>query len=296
MTTAITLGTTVSKPLMSGFPSEKHFRPAPSGGTFRLTASGPLGHTYIARLARSPEEVQAAQALPLRVFSHDFHQGLTDAFATGWCADPFDMAGDHLIVEDVSSCELIATYRLKAGARTAVNGGFHSARQFDLTSLAPLYRQLIEIGGACVAQHHRISIVVQLLWRGIAFYAQALGARYLFGRTCLGVSDPRLGASLYSQLCPTYLAPGPLQTQPLPGCSCPLDELPSGAAEVPRLLAAYLSLGAFICGPPAIDRQLGTLDFLTVLDLQNLSPNAGGRSSDPLTNFIPSLMALFNCH
>ena len=42
------------------------------------------------------------------------------------------------------------------------------------------------------------------------------------------------------------------------------------AAQPPKLLRAYLSIGAKICGPPAIDREFGTIDFLTLLDLQAL--------------------------
>jgi putative hemolysin len=36
------------------------------------------------------------------------------------------------------------------------------------------------------------------------------------------------------------------------------------------LLRAYLAIGAKICGPPAIDREFGTIDFLTLLDLHKL--------------------------
>src|SRR6202012_5713025 len=37
----------------------------------------------------------------------------------------------------------------------------------------------------------------------------------------------------------------------------------SGASA--KLLRAYLAIGAKICGPPAIDREFGTIDFLTLL-------------------------------
>jgi putative hemolysin len=33
------------------------------------------------------------------------------------------------------------------------------------------------------------------------------------------------------------------------------------------LLRAYLTVGAQVCGPPALDAQFGTIDFLTLLDL-----------------------------
>ena len=39
--------------------------------------------------------------------------------------------------------------------------------------------------------------------------------------------------------------------------------------KIPKLLAAYLALGASICGPPAIDREFKTIDFLTLADLRS---------------------------
>jgi len=38
-----------------------------------------------------------------------------------------------------------------------------------------------------------------------------------------------------------------------------------------------LSLGAKICGAPAIDREFQTIDFLTFLDLDSLSPSTVAR-------------------
>jgi putative hemolysin len=35
----------------------------------------------------------------------------------------------------------------------------------------------------------------------------------------------------------------------------------------PRLFRSYLELSARLCGPPAIDRDFRTIDFLTLLDL-----------------------------
>jgi putative hemolysin len=40
--------------------------------------------------------------------------------------------------------------------------------------------------------------------------------------------------------------------------------------KIPKLLRAYLTLGAKICGPPALDRQFKTIDFLTLLDLETM--------------------------
>ena len=37
---------------------------------------------------------------------------------------------------------------------------------------------------------------------------------------------------------------------------------------MPKLLKTYLAIGARIGGPPAWDRDFGTIDFLTLLDLK----------------------------
>jgi len=38
-----------------------------------------------------------------------------------------------------------------------------------------------------------------------------------------------------------------------------------------------LAVGAKICGPPAIDREFKTIDFLTLLDLEALHPRVYAR-------------------
>jgi putative hemolysin len=55
----------------------------------------------------------------------------------------------------------------------------------------------------------------------------------------------------------------------------PIERLPD--ERVPKLLRAYLTIGAKICSEPAIDREFKTIDFLTLLDLQTLHPRVAAR-------------------
>ena len=41
--------------------------------------------------------------------------------------------------------------------------------------------------------------------------------------------------------------------------------------KLPSLIKGYLRLGAVVCGPPALDREFGTADFLLLLDMRKLS-------------------------
>jgi len=47
--------------------------------------------------------------------------------------------------------------------------------------------------------------------------------------------------------------------------------------DPPKLLRAYLTIGAKICSEPAIDWEFKTIDFLTLLDLQTLHPRVAAR-------------------
>jgi len=60
-------------------------------------------------------------------------------------------------------------------------------------------------------------------------------------------------------------------------------ESSTAIVKVPRLLKTYLAIGARIAAPPAWDREFGTIDFLTLLDLKLLSHAARSRFLAPLT-------------
>ena len=66
-----------------------------------------------------------------------------------------------------------------------------------------------------------------------------------------------------------HLAPAEWQTRPRPGFACGLARPAREAVRIPRLLSAYLALGAVVCGPPAIDREFRTIDFLTWIDVES---------------------------
>jgi putative hemolysin len=111
-----------------------------------------------------------------------------------------------------------------------------------------------------------------MLWKGIARYAQSCRARYLIGCSSISSQNEDEGMALYEVLREKYLVEPSLRTNPVAGRQCK----PSGSRQAPprppRLFRAYLDISARVCGPPAIDREFKTIDFLTLVDLQAL-PN-----------------------
>jgi putative hemolysin len=232
---------------------------------------------YQARLATSTSEIRAAQSLRFEVFNLELKEGLEQSHTTGLDADAFDPICDHLLVEHRPTGQIIGTYRLQTGKTAAANHGYYSEQEFDFRPFEPIRAELLELGRACVHQQHRNLIVLGMLWKGIADYAREHKARYLCGCSSITSQDPKVGASVYSDLCRKYLAPTHLRTVPVSEFECPLDHLAEETPKIPKLLRAYLSIGAKICGPPALDRQFKTIDFLTLMDLESLPAAAQAR-------------------
>jgi putative hemolysin len=232
---------------------------------------------YTIHVTHQPSAVRAAQRLRFQVFNVELGEGLEQAFDNGLDEDRFDEVCDHLLVEHTPTGTIVGTYRLQTGVNAAAHLGYYGEQEFDFSGYEPMRGELVELGRACVAREHRNLVVLGLLWKGIADYASAHGARYLIGCSSLASRDEAAGASAYSSLCRKYLAGPGWLTRPRPAFECSLKELAEEAPEIPKLLRAYLSLGAKICGPPALDRGFGTIDFLTLLDLWTLPPQVRSR-------------------
>jgi len=231
---------------------------------------------YCLRLASSGADRMHAFRLRFLVFNLELKEGLDVAYTTGHDIDEFDAICDHLIVEHASTGQIVGTYRLQTGAMAFENAGFYSEREFDFSPYEGLGTAVIELGRACVHRDHRSTDVLYLLWRGIAQYAIAHGGRYLIGCSSLTSQDPAHGTAVYDAM-REYLADPQLRTSPQPPFAMPLIS-PAGASDkIPKLLRTYLAVGAKICGPPAIDREFKTIDFLTLMDLERLHPRVHAR-------------------
>lgn len=242
-------------------------RPDTLTGT-SLTVNAAHG-PYQLRLAQSEGERTAAYRLRFEVFNLELQEGLDTAYATGRDVDEFDPTCDHLIVEDRCSRRIVGTYRLQTGATAAANAGYYGEREFDFGSYEPLRGLMVELGRACIHREHRSTEVLLLLWRGIVQYAVHHGARYLIGCCSLTSQDPAEGTSVFAALSGS-LAETRLRTSPQAEFTMPLVRGTEREPKIPKLLRTYLAVGAKICGPPAIDREFKTIDFLTLMDLDQL--------------------------
>lgn len=228
--------------------------------------------SYRSRLAVSDEERQAIYRLRFLVFNLELNEGLESGYDTGMDMDEFDRFCDHIYVEHVPSGAIIGTYRVQTGGSAAEAIGYYSEREFYFAPYEPLRRELLELGRACIHRDHRSFEVLSLLWKAIGAYATSNRSRFLIGCSSLTSQDPALGWSVYRHLA-NYRAEADLMTTARRDYSLTMSEA-STESRPPKLLRAYLSIGARICSTPALDPEFKTIDFLTLLDIESLSASA----------------------
>lgn len=232
----------------------------------------PLATTerFRVRMAQTLDDVIECQRLRYLVFNCELGEGLDSSAKTGLDRDQFDFICDHLMVHDAATGKLAGTYRMQSGYRAKGNLGYYGEGFFDFRPFESIRAEVLELGRACVRDEYRNTNVLHMLWKGIARYAVSCRARYLIGCSSLSSQDEHEGMALYEVLCEKYLVEPSLRTKPVDGRECKSNGSQAAPPRPPRLFRAYLDISSRICGPPAIDRDFKTIDFLTLVDLKIL--------------------------
>lgn len=235
----------------------------------RTPDSGTDAPRYSFLVARDDAEIRAAQRLRHDVFAGEMGATLHSP-EPGLDIDEFDQFCDHLVVRDDRTGQIVGTYRMLPPDRAAEAGRLYSETEFDLTAIAPLRGALVETGRSCVHPEHRSGAVVSLVWAGIGRYMLLSGHRYLAGCASVPLADGGSFANgVWNLVRDKHYSPPEYRVRPL-------DPWLTGAADppprpiLPPLLKGYLRLGAWVCGPPALDADFGVADLFVLLALDNV--------------------------
>jgi putative hemolysin len=246
---------------------------------------GRLG-TLEVRLARSRDEVKAAQQLRYHVFYEEMSarpsvlQKLTRRDK-----DTFDRYCDHLLVVDTArggrlAEQIVGTYRLMLPEAAAMAGGYYTEQEFQITPLIARHpgKRFMELGRSCVLKPYRGKRTVELLWQGIMAYVRQHRIDVLFGCASLSGTDPERLALPLSFLRSNASAPAEWRVSAQPHRGLPVNDDvvcadPRRAlASLPPLLKGYLRIGGYIGGDAVVDAQFGTTDVLVVVPVANIDP------------------------
>jgi putative hemolysin len=234
-------------------------------------ANAASSNQFSVYLAKSHEDVFAAQRLRYEVFGLECGANLTSR-DEGIDRDEFDEYCEHLIVRDVTTEEVVGTYRILTSWRAKEAGSFYSEAEFDIRNLKPLAPRLVEVGRSCIREGYRQGSVITLLWSGLAHFMMTRGYEYLMGCASIQLEDGGHRASAaYLSLKDRCLSPNYWRVYPR--TPFPVDAAePISVGALPPLIKGYVRLGAHVCGEPAWDRQFNCADLLMLLPLSRMNP------------------------
>lgn len=235
---------------------------------------------FALRLARTGEEVAAAQALRHRVFVEELGARGGDLTTDRLEADRFDPHCEHLLLLDsLGGGAVIGTTRIATEKAAARAGGFAAEEEFDLGPLRRSGRRLLEVGRTCLDPAHRGGEAMHRLWQGLAAVVEERGIGLLFGLASFRGTEPVAVAQPLACLHHDHLAPcglRPRSLAPVPMDRLRPEEVDRRAAvlALPALVKAYLRLGARVGEGACLDPAFGCLDVCMVLDTSSLPARA----------------------
>jgi putative hemolysin len=229
------------------------------------------------RLAATPAEIDAAQALRYRVFYEEMTARPSIEIARRRRDfDSFDAYCDHLLVIDhdrgAGAEGVVGTYRLMRREAARRHGGFYTASEFDIAILDERRGEVLELGRSCVDALYRTRPTIELLWRGIAAYVFRHRIEVMFGCASLPGTDPRALALPLSYLYHYHLAPPALRVRARPERYTNMNFVAAEQidrrgvlASLPPLVKGYLRLGGFVGDGAVVDHQFNTTDVCVVV-------------------------------
>ncbi len=238
------------------------------------------------RLARSPAEIDAAQAVRYRVFAEEMQAQLSpDAVRRKRDVDAWDMVCDHLLVLDTSiegdaEEQIVGTYRLLRQEVAATSGGFYSQSEFDVDALIARHpdKRFMELGRSCVLPAYRTKRTVELLWQGAWAYSLRYGIDVMFGCASFHGTVPEEHALALSFLHHNVKAKDEWNVAARPELLRTMDLMPAEGVDarkaltaMPPLVKGYLRLGAMIGEGAVVDHAFNTTDVLIVLPIGKIS-------------------------
>jgi putative hemolysin len=238
------------------------------------------------RLARTPREIDAAQAVRYRVFVGEMKAQLPpDAMQIRRDVDSYDAICDHLLVLDRAiegdiEDQIVGTYRLLRQEVAMAHGGFYSASEFDVAPLLARHpgKRFMELGRSCVLPAYRTKRTVELLWQGCWAYSLKHGMSAMFGCASFPGIYPEEHALALSFLHHNVKAKGEWAVEALPALYRDMDLMPLEGVDprkalmaMPPLVKGYLRLGAMFGNGAVIDQAFNTTDVLVVLPIASIS-------------------------
>jgi putative hemolysin len=220
---------------------------------------------YLIKTVDQFSELEEVFRLRSEIFSEEYGRNPP---VSGLDVDRFDLTCDHLIIVCRKSNQIVGTYRVLCSSFT---NHFYSETEFEMEEYLSAPGTKLELGRACITKEHRNGATLALLWKGIMQYASLSGARYLFGCSSVKLNSHSQAEHFKKVLESNGNTSADWNIQPKPQYQFVSTQDTAEEIEIPPLLRCYLKAGAKVYGFPAYDAEFNCSDFLTIIDLEQMS-------------------------
>jgi putative hemolysin len=230
--------------------------------------------------ATSQADIERSQRLRYSIFFDEMGaEPSPEMRAAGRDFDEYDDFCDHLLIEDISTKQIVGTYRILRRSQLPAGKKFYTENEFDLSkTLSHFKGEVMELGRACVDINYRDRATIQLLWRAIGEYTAKYNVELMFGCGSFSGSDYNDHAVALSYLYNHHLAPTEFRPSAVAESFKPINLMTADKydakrvlATMPPLLKGYLRLGGFIGDGAFEDQVSNTTDVCVVLETNNIS-------------------------
>ncbi|WP_170414037.1 GNAT family N-acetyltransferase [Ruegeria atlantica] len=224
---------------------------------------------YRARLALSPQDVEAAQALRTLAFGTD----QTDQ-------DDFDSVCAHILVEDSrADGQLVCCFRMLTIDNGSEVDRSYSARFYDLSALRDFDGRMVEIGRFCIHPEWTDPDILRVAWGAMTNFVDDNNVEMLFGCSSFAGTETEDYLDAFAMLKQRHLAP----KRWLPRVKAPdvfkfasrlrrRPDVKKAMLRMPPLLRTYLMMGGWVSDHAVVDRHMNTLHVFTGLEVGAIPP------------------------
>lgn len=199
-------------------------------------------------------------------------------FGPGETSDGHDATCTHILIEEVTSGQLLCCFRLLSLSGPEISHSY-SAQYYELSALAYYTGKMVEMGRFCVDPACRDHDVVRVAWAALTRYVDAAGVEMLFGCASFAGTETAEYLDAFAMLKARHLAPKRL----LPRVKAPdvfrfaarlrrKPDLKKAMLRMPPLLRTYLLMGGWVSDHAVVDKKLNTLHVFTGVEVAAIPP------------------------
>ncbi len=223
---------------------------------------------YTARLAQSPGDIAAAQALRADAF------GLNVSLDQ----DAFDPVCDHVLIQTRREGRLVCCFRMLPLCGETISRSY-SAQYYELSALQAYDGRMAELGRFCLRPGVTDPDVLRLAWAAITRFVDSQKIDLLFGCSSFSGTETAEYLDAFAILKARHLAP----KRWLPRVKAPdvfrfaerLRRKPDArkaALRMPPLLRTYLLMGGWVSDHAVVDHHMNTLHVFTGVEIGSIPP------------------------